>query len=247
MLEVTLSGVNGRQWLLTGSESTSEVLAPMEALAGLVGTSSRSDLSVPGRSGVLPGRPRYGAIETQVEFYLHANDGEEMERVYREFRQAWNLWDVPVTPPPTRVKINADHPLGPFWLDLWLSQPLAGVPVDMRRRTSATVVVDVLNPTGLARSNPITETGTVEVINSGDSVIYPRIEYSGSGGEVISPSGAAFRLPAVDDFMVVDLDPRRLRLDGAFPEGVEPKQSGTWTVPEGATLSWEVLVADPWA
>ena len=35
-------------------------------------------------------------------------------------------------------------------------------------------------------------------------------------------------------------------IDGAFPEGVEPGETGTWSLPAGAQLVWELLVANPW-
>lgn len=247
MLEATLYGANGKQWLLTGTESTSSVLSPMEALTTLSGTASRSDMALPGRSGVIPGRLVYGPIETELEFYLHAETGEEMERVYREFRQAWNLWDPDVAVKPATVKILADHPLGAFFFDVWLSQPLAGVPVDMRRRTSATVMVPVLSPKGLARSTPMSGTGTVEITNVGDTIVYPKLTYSGAGGVVVSPSGARFTLPAVADQTTVDLDPQKLRLAGAFPEGVPPGGAGVWVLPSDVTATWEIRVADPWS
>lgn len=247
MLEVTLSGVNGRQWDLTGTPSTSQVLAPMSALTGLVGVASRMDMPRPGRAGVAPGDLQFGALETQVDFYLHADDGEEMERLYVEFRQSWRLWSKIKRPPPTVIKAQADHPLGPFFLDLWLSQPLPGVPVDMRRRTSTTVTANVFNPTGLARSMPISGTGEVTLLNSGDEVVYPQLTYKGAGGVVTSPSGATFTLPPSDERTTINLDPQHLHLDGAFPEGVPPGESGTWVLPEGVTASWEIRVADPWA
>lgn len=247
MLEVELYGVNGKQWLLTGTESTSSVLSPMEALTTLAGTASRSDMALPGRSGVIPGQLRFGALETQLEFYLHADTGEDMEQVYKDFRQAWPLWSPRWKVLPATVRVNADHPMGAFMFDLWLSQPIPGVPVDMRRRTSATVVVDVLNPTGLARSTPMSGTGIVTIRNVGDTRVHPKLTYSGDGGEVISPSGARFTLPPVTEQTTVDLDPQKLRLDGAFPEGVEPGEVGTWSLPDEVTATWEIRVADPWA
>lgn len=242
MLEVTLLGVNGKEYDLTGSERTSPVLAPEATLEGLVGRPTRTDLAIPGRSGVIPGKRRFGAIETELSFYLHNMNGElDMEEVYKDFRQAWSLDD------PTQVKINADHPLGDFVSDLQLAQVIPGVPVDMRKRSSTVVRVSVFDPGGLFRSMPLTGTGTVTVTNTGDGIVYPKLTYSGLGGEVISPSGARFTLPPVGELTVIDLDPQYLRLDGVFPEGVPPKKSGTWVLPAGVTASWEILVSDPWA
>lgn len=241
MLKVTLLSATGREYFLSGSKRTSSVLSPVEALAGLSGTASRSDMQVPGRSGVIPGRRRFEPIQATLEFYLHAESGEEMEGVYREFRRGWS------STVPSTVRIDADHPMGAFHVSLWLNQPLAGVPVDMRRRTSATVMVDVFNPTGLFRSSPFSGAGEVTVLNSGVEILYPKISYTGAGGEVVSPSGAVFALPPVVGRTVIDLDPQSLRLDGVFPEGVSPGESGMWILPEDALLIWEVQVADPWA
>lgn len=242
MLEATLLGVNGKEYLLTGSPRTSPVLSPEGTLEGLVGRSTRTDLSFPGRPGVLPGQRRFGAIEAELSFHLHDMDGNlDMAEVYKDFRRAWSLDD------PAQLTINADHPLGNFVIDLWLSQSIPGVPVDMRKRSSTVMRVSAFDPVGLFRSSPMAGTGTVIVTNMGDGIIYPKLTYSGVGGEVISPSGARFFLPPVGDLTVIDMDPQFLRLDGAFPEGVPPKRSGTWVLPAGVTASWEILVADPWA
>lgn len=242
MLEATLLGVNGQEYLLTGSPRTSPVLSPEGALEVLASRSTRTDLAVPGRSGVVPGQRRFGAIEAELSFYLHDMDGTlDLAEVYKDFRQAWSLDN------PAQVTINADHPLGDFVTTLWLSQSIPGVPVDMGKRSSTTVRVSVFDPVGLFRSSPMSGTGTVIVTNPGDGIIYPKIAYSGLGGEVISPSGARFTLPPVGELTVIDLDPQYLRLDGVFPEGVPPKRSGTWVLPAGVTASWEILAADPWA
>lgn len=241
MLEVTLRGVTGTEWLLTGSEQSSAVLAPEEALVSLVGQASWSDVSIPGRAGVIPGRMTFGAIEAEVPFYLHADNGEEMEKLYRDFRRAWSPAQ------PTQIEVLADHPLGALTFDAFLRSPIRGTPVDMRRRTSATVPVSVFVPSGLARSRALTSTGVVTVTNVGDVAVYPKIVYSGEGGEVTGPSGATFMLPPAAHSETVDLDPAKLRVAGAFPEGVPPGQTGQWRLPEGAKAVWEVLVADPWA
>lgn len=241
MLSVKLHTVKGQVFLLSGTQSQSPVLAPEGVLVGLVGVSARSDMAVPGRSGVVPGRRRFSPIQQEVEFFLHADDGEEMERVYRDFRQGWSLST------PCRFEVQADDYSGPFFLDVVLDRPLPGVSVDARARTSVMLPVPVFAPLGLWRSASLSGENAVTVTNSGDEVIYPKIVYSGAGGEVVAPSGARFDLPSATDRTVIDLDPRALRLDGVFPEGVEPGQSGQWKLPAGARLEWSVLLADPWA
>lgn len=249
MLEVTLTTVTGKRFLLTGAETESAVLAPEAAFETLVAEGSRSDQVVPSRAGALAGRTRWGVIEREIEFYLHADTGEEMEQVYRDFRQGFKIWDPFRVPPPKPavLELVTDHPHGTLYLDVWLSRPLPGVSVDMRKRTSTTITAALFNQKGLFRTAPIKATGVVKVHNPGDEIIYPRLEGPGTGGQVIVPSGATFPWPSTGSPVAADLDPQALRLPGAFPEGVPPGRSGTYSVPPGVTVSYSALYADPWA
>lgn len=241
MLKVTLTSAIGKKYLLTGTRQSSPVVCPEEALVGLVADEDRTDVAVPGNAGVIPGMRRYGAIQTDLPFMLNADTGEEMEALYREFRQGWSRSK------PCVMQVEADRPGGPYFLDLVLDRHLGGVPVDMSRRTSAVVTVPVFNAGGMFRSALKTGTGRVTVTNSGDVPVYPKIRNLGAGGVITTPSGARFTLPKSTTATVVDTDPRRLRLPGAFPESVPPGKSGTWVLPAGASLEWTLLVVDPWA
>lgn len=249
MREVTLTTVTGKKYLLTGDESESEVLAPYGEFEPITGQASRSDQVVPSRAGVVPGRTRYGALEFDVEFYLHAPSGEEMERVYREFRQGFKVWapDRAQRPKPATLELKTFHPASPLYLDVWLSKPLPGAPVRPKARTSLTITASLFNPDGLFRTEPTKGTGAVKVANPGDGFIFPRLEGTGGGGVVKGPSGATWPWPSTGTPVAVDLDPRALRLAGALPEGIPPGGTGTYTVPAGVTVSYSVLYADPWA
>lgn len=249
MLEVTLTTTNGKTHLLTGTETESAVLAPEAAWETLVAQATRSDQIVPSRAGALAGRTRWGVIEQDIQFYLHADTGEEMEQVYKDFRQGFKVWApnrIP-RPKPAVLEMKTDHPNAPLYLDVWLARPLPGTPVDMRTRTDTTITATLFNPDGLFRSKPITGTGTVTVDNTGDEIVYPRLEGTAGGGVVTVPSGARFEWPTTGKPMAVDLDPRALRLAGAFPEGVPPGSTGTYRVPTGVTVRYATMHADPWA
>ena len=241
MLKVTLTSVIGKKYLLTGTQQSSPVVCPEEALVGLVAEESRTDVAVPGAPGVVAGQARYGAIQTELPFMLNADTGEKMEALYREFRQGWSRSK------PCVMQVEADRAGGPYFLNLVLDRHLGGVPVDMSRRTSTVVTVPVFNPVGMFRSALKTGTRSVTVTNLGDVPIYPKIRNLGAGGPVTTPSGARFTLPKSTTATVFDTDPRRLRLPGAFPESVPPGKSGTWVLPTGASLEWTQLVVDPWA
>ena len=241
MLKVELISSTGNAYLLSGyAMGSSPVFSPEGSLRELVANASRTDMARPGRPGVIPGRRKYGAIETTLDFYLHADDGEQMEQLYEEFRTGWSA------SVPSVLRIEADHPVGVCLLDLYRGAEIPAPSVDAKRRTEVLVQVPVVAPLGLARTQPYRKDGTVTVTNTGDVLIYPKIVYSGAGGEVTSPSGAKFTLPPVPALTVVDLDPQQLRIEGVFPEGVAVGQNQTWRLPEGAQLEWELLIANPW-
>ncbi|MGX9140385.1 hypothetical protein ACWWUU_05715 [Corynebacterium striatum] len=235
MLRVELISSTGKTYLLTGTEAQSPVLSEEGALVELRAQVTRSDLSRPGRPGVIAGRRNYGPIDVGIPFYLHADTGEELERVYREFRQGWRGVST--------FKVEADHPLSPLFLDV-TAGVLPGVSVDVRRRTMVALSVPVFSEKGLFRTSVQYGTGTVTVTNSGAVTVYPRIVAT-AGGKVTCPSGASFSLPAGSS--TVEMSSEGLMLEGAFPEGVEPGRSGTWVLPAGARLEWVLQVADPWA
>lgn len=244
MLNVVLITALGDEWRLSGTDRESEVLSPYGSLVELRATASRSDVQVPGGAGVLPGARRLGAISTELEFYLKARDGEDLEDVHRRLRQGW----AAATPDnPCVIIIESDNPLSPLTFELVVDGVLPGVAVDMRRRSAETLMVPVVCFDGVAKTSTMTGTNTVTVTNYGDVPVYPKIRYSGAGGVVTTPSGATFTLPRSAEETIVDLDPKVLRLDGAFPEGVPPGSTGVWVLPAGAQLEWTLGVADPWS
>ena len=111
---------------------------------------------------------------------------------------------------------------------------------------SVRVPVTVFIPTGLARSETYSRTGNVTIRNDGDVLIYPRLVWSGPGGQVVAPSGATFVLPPVEHATTLDLDTQEVWLEGVWSEAVAPGLVGTWRVPTGVRIEWEQQVADPW-
>lgn len=244
MLNVVLITALGDEWRLSGTDQESEVLSPYGALVELRANVSRSDLPVPGGAGVLPGARRFGPISTELEFYLKAREGEDLEDVHRRLRQGW----AAATPDnPCVIIIESDNPLSPLTFELVVDGVLPGVAVDMRRRSAETLTVPVVCFDGVAKTSVMTGTGRVTVTNHGDVSVWPKIRYEGAGGVVTNPSGAKFTLPRATEETIIDLDPRVLRLEGAFPESVPPGATGVWVLPAGAQLEWTLGVADPWS
>ncbi|MGV3159862.1 hypothetical protein ACEE23_02005 [Corynebacterium sp. 32222D000AT] len=244
MLNVELITALGDGWRLSGTDRESEVLSPYSSLVELRANASRSDVQVPGGAGVLPGARRLGAITTELEFYLKARDGEDLEDTYRRLRQGWS---AATRSNPCVIRVESDNPLSPLTFELVVDGVLPGVPVDMRRRSAETLRVPVVCFDGVAKTSTMTGTGTVTVTNYGDVPVYPKIRYQGAGGVVANPSGAKFTLPRTSTETIIDLNPRVLRLEGAFPESVPPGATGVWVLPAGAQLEWTLGVADPWS
>lgn len=108
----------------------------------------------------------------------------------------------------------------------------------------------------------LTGSGRVTITNPGDTWIFPKISWTGSG-EVILPSGVRFTLPQVSTMRVCSLslaeqlrvvDSRGVEDDHlwqqmlaiGFAEGVPPGKTAVFQVPDNATLSWRVGFTDPW-
>ena len=240
-MKVTLINASLMEWELTAGPRGSAVLAPEGELQALVGSVSRSDIQRPVRSGVVPGVRRFGALTATPSFYLHADDAESMQQLWRNFRRGWSA-DVA-----SSLVVDAGHPAGVCAFDLFLDKPIPGPSVVPEARLSMVVQVPVFCPSGLAWSEVLTGTGSVTVTNFGDVPVWPKIRWVGSGGVVTCPSGATFTLPSSGTPREVVLDPMLNRMDGVLCENVPPGRSGTWVLPTGATLQWRLGVADPWA
>ena len=114
MLNVTLTSATGKKYLLSGTDTQSPVLAPMGALVELIGQASRTDQVVPARAGALAGRTRWGVLEKDVELYLHAETGEELDALDAELRSGLHVWapDRVVPQKPATLEIETNNPPG---------------------------------------------------------------------------------------------------------------------------------------
>ena len=145
-----------------------------------------------------------------------------------------------------------------FVLPCRLSAPLPSPGLSPR---PGTIVPVSLVADGGVWCAPVSGGGRGEVSNFGDVDLAVAVRWSGAGGRVVLPSGFSFTLPAVDGERVLRLDPRFCHavyttggvVDraaslavGAVGEVVPPGESGVFEVPEGAVLSWNVGVFDPW-
>lgn len=233
-MKVELQLFTGTTLAVTDHPKSSQVVAPEGALTSLVGSVSRSDLSRPGRAGVIPGARKAGAISTTVSFLLHDDGPVDLETLWLDFRRGWSASR------PSWIRV------GGWSLRVFLDGMIAGPQVFPGAVSSVTVDVPIFAPDGVFFSGMFTATGDVVVTNYGDVPVWPDLHWKGSGGTVTTPSGATFTLPATGTSRSINLDPLELRLEGALGECVMPGKSGRWILPDGASLSWRTAVLDPW-
>ncbi|STC97514.1 hypothetical protein [Corynebacterium renale] len=128
--------------------------------------------------------------------------------------------------------------------------------------TAGAVVRVALIADGGVWVSPVTATGAVTVTNAGDVPVWPTIMWKGNGGKVTLPSGASFILPATPTARTIDLnrsssgvvraadgeiDAALSRTVDSISECVPVGHRGVFTVPTGATMTYNIGVLDVFA
>lgn len=237
---------------------TSPVFITNGGIEGLVGTiteSPRTTINTPGHT-VTPHdqtiMPMTGTLTLRVKGNPH-----EAEHHYTRFT---NLWHHNPTKAGT---LHLTTPHGNYHTTARLAPGEAIAPPAIRpgRSSAPTIEVPIICDRGgwlLTRSG----TGTVAVANPGDTHLWVRVRWQGTGGRFALPSGFSVHLPptssprtfllspaescaVVDDAGVLD-DALSSQLWATPPEGVPPGTTRTFTAPAGARVSWDVLTLNPW-
>lgn len=120
-----------------------------------------------------------------------------------------------------------------------------------------TVDVDAMDPLFYETDS---ETGTVDVINTGVVKVWVNVWWE-EGGSLVMPSGAISTLPTVAEPRTLVLNPHEscvvIDEDGVpdrdvwgtfptYPEAVMPGKFARFSAPAGALVSWRVGYTDPW-
>lgn len=238
MYELTYTGPSGRPW----------PLMRRDAIGLFVEEGSMEDGFTGG-----PGKPVTGTLRCTIRDHA----GVPADKRWREFRRDWSLHAEGVLHL-TRNNVAMRLPCrasavapGPRMNPGEVSTLRAHVPVTSR---------DGLDAWLESRSG---SGDLVTVTNSGDTFVWPKIWWQGSGGEVAMPSGATFTLPSTAEPRTLMLNPdesaavidehdqlddilwRVIRGD-VFGEGVPVGEERTYGLPSGAELAWDLGHYDPW-
>lgn len=185
---------------------------------------------------------------------VYASDPVECDRLYRRWRAAWDRRTAGV--------LTAGRDDGQvFHAKVRASSVMAAPSRDPLNDIEVAFSMNVVADGGVWFTDEIGGEGSVEITNSGDVDLFPRIRWEGAGGQVRLPSGATFTLPAVtsertlllddeESLGVLDATGRKDEalwpLPGAVAEGVPVRATRQYLLPAGATLLWQTAVFDPW-
>ncbi|MDO5535380.1 MAG: hypothetical protein Q4F65_12110 [Propionibacteriaceae bacterium] len=252
MYEVTLTDRTGRVWPLTTRRGRGVWLAE-EGIDGMVGQVDVVAVNAVDSPGQRVDHIRVEPMAGTLNLIITPTATESIDDLVGALRAGLSTRDA------GSLRIAGPRS------DLSCRVRLEEVPPALRSNThrvrSLTVELPLVADGGVWWSGE--ESGTGRIVNGGDVTVRPRLVWSGSGGPVVSPSGAVFLLPAVTGTRVLYLDadesclvtttaggvdgPLWGRLRGVtVPEGVPPGATRTWVLPAGVELRWRIGYLDPW-
>lgn len=241
--------------LATPGEKKRGIWMAEEAIEGLVSQGEDASVQSVGRAGVVFSGTAIEAMTGTLLVHVRGDGEKSAAEIYREFRGAWSRRDE-------GTLIVSGGSYGELScrvrLAEWIGPPL----IDPEKAGDTLVELSLVADEGVWWSRDSEYSGTSTVTNSGITYLWPRLRWSGTGGEVVLPSGATFTLPAVDGERTLHLDPDEscvvLRGDGSVdeelwallssvpPEGVPDGESRQFTVPAGAVLLAATGWDSPW-
>lgn len=252
--DIRYKGADGTEWKLSHDEWVAGLRSGgLDGLIGEVEARTIETLDAPGVSvESLRFPPSSGTLRVLVR-----TDGEDSaQAVWARFRRAFRIRRP-------YGELIVGSPLGEVRIKVRTSGLMSKLDVDSEFAEYVPMEIPLVADDP-AWVRPLQRgQGIVTVTNQGDVDVWPKIAWSGSGGQVELPSGATFTLPAVGSVRVLDLHPRRSR--GVFRESgerdavlwkqlrgvvlsecVPPDESRQYVVPAGAVLEWHEGVLDPW-
>lgn len=223
-----------------------------EGFSGLVGQADDTSVSsvlFPGQTfGGLVVKPATG----ELRFGLRGPKGS-LSRMWSSFAKLWDRQ--------RKGTLILSSDMGSVSTEVRLSESIGPPPSSLKGLTySPGLNVSLISDSGVWVGPLMHDVGAVGVENPGDVPVYPHVVWSGSGGQVVLPSGAQFMLPAVqgERRLLLDdsescavlndgaLDRSVWPISGVMAEPVPPGGSRTFTVPSGARLEWRVKYLNPW-
>lgn len=224
-------------------------------ITGLVGEIQHETLTVPTQPGQHIVDDKIPPMVGELTLYING-ENQSVKKTCSELRAGFS--------PIKNGTLVIDSPtLGRLTTRVRLNGVIASPDEDPDYQNSINdFKIPIISDDGYWSISEVKKTGTVEIVNSGYTKIWPRIYWKGNGGLVTQPSGATFSLPASTTERVLNLNPFDSlivttldgKLDetiwkslwGVIPEGIEPGETGTYQLPTGAEIGFSLGVLDPW-
>lgn len=247
---------DGRYWDLSAVDGD-RVFLVENGLTGFAADSADVTVQRVGRDGVvhLPRQSRLQPMSGSLEVGVYSPSGgvggvwHDWLRSWSRLRHGWLVADPGGGAPQV-------------WCRVRLAAPMPAPVAQPEAASFMRVAFDVVNDDGCAWYKHQQVGPSVQVTNYGVVPVFPRVVWS-TGGVVKLPSGVSFTLPTVSATRVVELDVGESfvvkdlagKVDKAvwahvcqtaFAEPVMPGKQGTFTVPSGAVMHWDVGVETIW-
>lgn len=257
MKRLTWIGVDGVEWPLSGP-GVRGVFVEHGGVGEIVGRrelSTTSLVGVPG-AGVVDGQIPPIEFSLGLVFASATKYGPhgDVEDIWHSFMRGCALFEQGV------LRLEDDQRES-----LELACVVKQVPVlPTVNRASGALRGEVgfIAPRGVWEMPRVSTDATVLVSNHGDVYVWPKLRWSGAGGQVELPSGARFVLPPTVDWRTFDLNPAHsgqvvddrgvldrdlwLQLRSTFLEGVPAGEQRQFLLPPGVELLWRIGVLNPW-
>lgn len=254
MIDITYTSPQGQAFQI-GNHLHQGVFIKEAGISGLVGAFEETSFSTVGTPGHTVTGLNVKPISAQIELHITEWGGDSVEEIFTRWRNAWSVHSSG-----TMTILSS---IGPLSTPVKLAAPMPDLESDLRDATGYGLRMSVTGNTGIWSTHTVGAEGTVTVTNPGDVTVWPKITWSGQGGQVTLPSKATFELPATVDQKTlwlnnaeaclvtsangdVDTDMWKQLRETVMPEGIPPAASAEFTLSQGARLEWNLGFLDPW-
>lgn len=224
-------------------------------LSGLVGTKKATTLEVAGVPGEVAVSFRTQPMTGEITLHVFPRGSDDnIDRAVSEIRR--ELF------PDRYATVVFERPSGTYSTQVRLNGPIDAPAEFPEDADYAEVRLPLISESGSYSGWPVSDTGFVTVINSGEEFLWPLVSWR-AGGSITLPSTTRYTLPAsAGGIATMSLDPitsHEVTVDDEVDETLSGVTGAMWLgegVPEGqardyqtdgdVTLTWAPRFLDPW-
>lgn len=248
----------GRRIVLAGPGDWTLGIDAENGLSGMVGGATAATVTAVGVPGALPTGVVVSPMTGTLLLNVAAGRGRTADEIVAEVNREFSAVEDG-----TLIFTRDASTLGPVSCRVRLGGPIALPQVWLEEEATAEVTVPLIAHRGVWACAPSSATGTVAVVNWGDTMLWPTLGWR-QACTVTLPSGVQVSLPVPRDgrWRQCSLDPHTshevTREDGTVDDDLSRRTRGLLLdegVPigkqrdyrvSGGRLSWQIEVLNPW-